>query len=132
MLFLQHADCVEALIETEADATQNDNAAIADELAMYIQTLTKTGAEVNNADKNGFTALLMSAENEFTALLKSAENGCTEFVANLLKAGEDANLVNHKGCTALMLAAHKGRSDIATTLLEAGAHVNVADTDTQL
>jgi len=83
-----------------------------------IQALLKGGANLNEKDQDGMTAL-------HWAVLSHRP----EAVEELLAAGADVNAVDHFGYTPLLYAATVdfGDSAIATALLKAGADPNVKD-----
>lgn len=74
------------------------------------------GADINQADKNGRTAL------HHTAI-----DGSGELLSILLSSGADANLADHAGWTALHFAANEYHVEVAEILLKAGANVDSED-----
>jgi ankyrin repeat protein len=62
-----------------------------------------------------------------TPLLFAAREGCAACVTELLKAGADINATTPKGISALLGAIINGHYDVAWTLVEAGAKVNLND-----
>ncbi|MDA1081665.1 MAG: ankyrin repeat domain-containing protein [Gemmatimonadetes bacterium] len=128
---------------TVANAAQRRDAAA-------VRALVSKGADVNEAQGDGMTALHWAARNgdtELTAfLLKSkarhsattrigaltplhlaAENGHAQVVAALLKGGADFATPNSTGVTALHLASLSGNADAVRQLLERGANANVME-----
>ena len=107
-----------------------------------VKLLLKAGADVNSANKNGDTALIVAAScgsiectkllidagadvnisnsQEETALIRAAISNNMECVKLLIRAGADVNL---GGCTALITAASSGRTALVRILLQAGAKV---------
>jgi ankyrin repeat protein len=83
-----HADCVNAL-------------------------LIAKDVDVDAMDKNGYTALIISAE-----------KGFANVVTRLLTKGADVNAKTNGGVTALWIATHEGRNDIVNILKAAGARVD--------
>ena len=92
------------------------------------ELLLAKGAEVNHADKAGFTALIAAQQ-----------SGDAKRVDLLLKAGADVNAANSfagrtkngpialVGMTPLMVAAPYGDAHTIAALLKAGARVNDVD-----
>jgi len=79
--------------------------------------LLEKGTDVNDADIDGMTALMMASE-----------NGHKDVVEILLKEeGINVNLWNNEGETALILASEYGHTEIVKMLLNAGAHVNMVE-----
>ena len=81
-----------------------------------VRALLCTGADVDEADQWGMTALLWASQ-----------EGHMDIVRALLKAGADINKANKYGYTALYRASFKGHTDIVHALLKAGADVNKAN-----
>lgn len=79
------------------------------EVAFY---LLEAGAEINDVDDGGQTALH-----------QAARGGDTEFVAALIEAGADVHRADNSGFTPLHIAAATS-SDIVARLIKAGADVN--------
>lgn len=106
-------------------------------------------ADVNRANRNGQTALMLAAaqrnhslmrlllkrgarvnarnDRRGTALMYSATAGDVDAVRLLLKRGADVNARASNGWTALTLAAARGFDEVATALLAHGADPNIAD-----
>jgi ankyrin repeat protein len=78
----------------------------------------KEGFNVNTKDKDGYTALLISAE-----------KGDIEITRLLVEKGADVNAKDKDGYTALMYVAYAGNLEIAKLLIKNGADVNVRDKD---
>ena len=111
--------------------------------------LIKAGADVNDTNKVGETALMiallnghvkcvgplieagadlnMFSDEGMTALLTAAWEGHDDSVDKLIKAGADLNLVDDIGVTPLMNAAQAGNVNCVNVLIEAGADVNACD-----
>ena len=117
-----------------------------------VAELLELGADVDAANYNGTTALMIAAlnghteivaallsceridvnaanSNGSTALIFAAQNGYTEIVARLLDRGAGVNAAESDGYTALMSAAHNGHTEIVARLLDRGAGVNAAESD---
>jgi ankyrin repeat protein len=111
-----------------------------------IEELLEKGANVNAANMNGWTALMMASKNGHTeavklllekgakvnavekdgrrALLFASKSGHIEVVKLLLEKGAKVNAIDHDGYTALMMASRNGHTETAKFLLEVGASVN--------
>ena len=83
-----------------------------------VSKLCGVGANVENQDKLGNTALHLAAKNGHTATLW-----------NLIKAGAIVNARNAEGHTAHLLALINGQLEAAATLIEAGADANSSGTN---
>jgi ankyrin repeat protein len=83
-----HADCVKVLLHAK-------------------------DVDVDAKDKNGYTALIISAE-----------KGFANIVTQLLAKGADVNEKTNGGVTALWIATHEGHHDIVNILKAAGARVD--------
>jgi len=137
-----------ALISVGARAAALADAAEAarwDEVA----SLLDGGADVNETQADGATALLWAAYHGdtdaarsllaagadpnaknrlgMTALAQAAANGSGEIVALLVEAGADPNALLPEGDSALMLAARSGTLEGVDALLEHGADVNAVE-----
>ena len=75
-----------------------------------VQALLAQGADVNNTDNEGRTALMVAAL-----------RGHTEIVQSLLEQGGDVNAKDNNGRTALMTAENMGYVEIIRMLKKAGA-----------
>lgn len=86
------------------------------ELARWadVQALLAGGAEVDQPQADGSTALLWAAY-----------HGDAEAAGALLAAGADPNATNRLGMTALAEAASNGAGEIVAVLLDAGANADV-------
>lgn len=82
-------------------------------LNYHASILIRDGVNVNHCDNYGNRAL---------HVIKSEEH-----VENLLRAGADLEVVNHKGQTPLISALERQRRDAATALLKHGANPNAID-----
>jgi ankyrin repeat protein len=113
-----------------------------------VRELLTNGADVNLANNNGATALMIAAESGhkdivelllgkgadvnkpttdgWTALMIAAQNGHKDIVELLVNKVDDVNLANNNGNTALMIAAQSGHKEIMELLLGKGADVNIA------
>lgn len=80
--------------------------------------LLKAGADVNQADDNGATALSWAAC-----------KGQLEILGKLLDAGANVNQASKVGMTTMMHAAREGYEEIVAELLKRGADVNQVDDD---
>lgn len=109
----------------------------------------KGGININQADKNGWTPLMIASFNGNESIAKlliekganihlqdnagyapihwAAFNGFNEVTAILLKRGTNPNTTNRYGWTPLMQAAARGHSGIVRMLLDKGALVNQSD-----
>ena len=85
----------------------------AGESLLFMNALIQSGANVNLADKEGKTPLMLTC--------LPAE------IDVLVKAGAKVNLQDHNGQTALMAAAQQNRPDAVMKLLQCGASLNVQD-----
>ena len=82
-----------------------------------VRDIITSGADVNLADKNGYTPLN-----------GAAITGNTEILKLLTDAGADANLADKEhGWTPLIWASFEGHTEIVKLLIEAGADINLAD-----
>ena len=81
-----------------------------------IRRLLDDGADPNQADANGITALMWAAYAGYSQIVKA-----------LLDGDADPNQANADGDTALMVAAGRGRTQIVKALLDSGANPNQAD-----
>ncbi|XP_031330499.1 ankyrin repeat domain-containing protein 50 isoform X1 [Photinus pyralis] len=119
--------------------------------AQVVKVLLQAGADVDQADGDGWTPLRaaawgghtevvellvkhgcaldsVDAENR-TALRAAAWSGHEEIVKILLENGANVNLTDHEGRTALIAAAYMGHAEIVEHLLNHGADINHADAD---
>jgi ankyrin repeat protein len=115
-----------------------------------VRTLLKQGADVNQAQGDGMTALHWAAAGGHVDLVEmllyaganvrattrlgayaplhvASQSGQAAVIAALVKAGADVNMLTSTGATPLMMAALSGKADAARTLLEAGADINARD-----
>ena len=115
-----------------------------------VRALLKKGADVNEAQGDGTTALHWAAMKgdaelarmliyaganlrattrlgSYTPLYLAAKGGHAEIVAALLAAGADANAATSSGATPLMIAAAAGDTRTMTSLVENGADINAKD-----
>lgn len=86
------------------------NAAFYDEEADFIRELLKAGCNVNDTDKDGYTALMAAAN-----------MGDAELAATLLAAKADIQLKDKDGATALSVARKEKHVDVEQLLLKSGA-----------
>ena len=84
----------------------------------YLELLLEAGADVNDKDDVGNTALIYTALNNYNQCAKT-----------LLKAGADVNMCNNDGETALIAASKNDHSECVKILFEAGADVNMCSKD---
>ncbi len=116
-----------------------------------VRTLLKKGADVNEAQGDGTTALhwaamkgdaemtrmlLVAGANvrattrlgSYTPLYLAAKGGYSDVVAALLAGGADPKAVTANGTTPLMIAAAAGDTRSITSLVENGAEIDARDT----
>ncbi|MEP6536830.1 MAG: ankyrin repeat domain-containing protein [Bryobacteraceae bacterium] len=113
------------------------------------EALLKQGADVNQKEQDGTTALQWAAHRNdtkaadlllragasaaarnaygTTAITEAAGQGNAAMLAMLLKAGADANTASAEGETVLMTAARAGNADAVRTLIEHGAQVDARE-----
>ena len=75
--------------------------------------LISKNADVNAADKNGTTAIMLAAN-----------GGRLDLIKTLVEAKADVNVSNAKGLTPLIIAAGKGHVKAAVLLIKSGADCN--------
>ncbi|MGE0043915.1 MAG: ankyrin repeat domain-containing protein, partial [Vicinamibacterales bacterium] len=137
-----------SLAAAQGTAPVADAAMLGD--ATTVRTLLKDGADVNDAQGDGMTALHWAAMKGnveladmllyaganvkattrlggYTPLHMAAKIGNGTVIAALLKAGADANEATATGATPLMLASAAGDVDAVKALLDAGADVNAKE-----
>ena len=83
-----------------------------------VKRLIAAGADVNAANKGGWTALMVAAT-----------EGYSEITKVLLSADANPNAAKDDGWTALMAAAQEGHAEVAKALLSADANLNAATND---
>jgi hypothetical protein len=98
-----------AIPELLIEAVQDGNAA-------GVKALLQIGADFNEQDEQGRSALMLAAC-----------HGYTEIARLLLAEGADANGCRSNGMTPLMYAANGNHAETARLLVESGADVNAAD-----
>lgn len=81
-----------------------------------VRDLLNRGAEVDNRNRNGHTALH-----------QASSMGFLEIVKLLLRSGASVDLPDGDGETALMMAAYRGKADVVRLLLINGADPNRGD-----
>jgi ankyrin repeat protein len=136
------------LVAGASDAPVAD-AAMAGQTAT-IRSLLEQGADVNDPQPDGMTALHWAALNDdadvaamllyaganvsastrlggYTPLIMAAEDGRAAVIRALLKGGADPNATDGQGATSLMLASASGSVDAVNYLLAAGARVNAVE-----
>ncbi len=115
-----------------------------------LRALLKQGADVNQAQGDGMTALHWAATSGNTELLETllyaganvrattrlggyaplhlaSQSGHAAVIDALTTAGADVNLMTTTGATPLMLAATSGKTDAVRALLDHGADINARD-----
>ena len=100
----------------DADGTTALHWAVRDNDIQKVQSLIRTGADVNSANRYGVTPLSLAAT-----------NGSAAVVQMLLKAGANPNSALPEGETVLMTAARAGNADIVKALIARGAKVNASE-----
>ena len=100
----------------DADGTTALHWAVRDNDIQKVQSLIRTGADVNSANRYGVTPLSLAAT-----------NGSAAVVQMLLKAGANPNSTLPEGETVLMTAARAGNADIVKALIARGAKVNASE-----
>lgn len=139
---------VSALVYAAASAPVADAAMKGDKDT--VRALLKQGADVNQAQGDGMTALhwastsgqadlvetlLYAGANVrattrlggYTALHVASQTGHAAIAATLVKAGADVNVMTSTGATPLMLAAASGKADAVKALVDHGADINAKD-----
>jgi len=146
------------LTETDLQSPQTPEApnpgldqASADRLERVRQSLQQ-GLDVNKADADGRTALMMAAFDGYTevvelfveyeaevdlrdgagrtALMYAASGPFPQTVELLIKSGADVNLIDTvERWTALMIAAAEGLQPVVEVLLRHGADIDITDAD---
>ena len=108
------------------------------------EALANEGADVNAADKRGYTPLTYAVNenhtqcvnvlikagadvNHFSPILLAAARDSAKLVETLIEAGADVNRFGKNGYTASMYAAGMGNTKMLGALLKAGADVNMKD-----
>lgn len=87
-------------------------------LASAAKMMIEGGANLDEKDKEGKTALIWAASSNLSAV-----------AATLLEAGADINAQDDKGNTAMAWASRKGRSLVFDTLVKSGADLNLSNED---
>jgi len=112
----------------------------------FVQTLIKSGIDVNSIGSNGFTPLMMATShdeekivsyllkqgadvnksyNGWTALIEAADEGAVKSMKLLLNAGADVNYYRtFDSQTAISMAASEGNLECLELLLDYGADMN--------
>ena len=91
-------------------------------LTDVLQVLLDKGADINQLDCEGRTALLSMLENYKTPV---AHDEGIWIAEKLIRAGVDVNVVDKEGRTALGMACWDGFTSMVKTLLEAGADMSI-------
>jgi len=138
-----------ASIFVSADGPSVADAAMSGDRA-EVRSLLSKGADVNEAQGDGMTALHWAARKgdvelvrmliaaganvraktrlaAYTPLLMASQLGHAPSIEALIGAGADPNVAAESGVTALMLASASGQADAVTALLAHGADVNAAE-----
>jgi uncharacterized protein len=89
------------------------NATVRGDIAMVMKFIKK-GVDVNKADSNGWTPLMLASK-----------LGHTSIVRELLDNGAGADYKNHGGSTALLWAATFGHADVVRLLVRHGADTSL-------
>jgi ankyrin repeat protein len=115
-----------------------------------VRALLKQGADVNQAQGDGMTALHWAAASGHDDLIETllyaganvrattrlgaysplhvaSQSGHANAIGALVKAGANVNTITSTGATPLMMAALSGKADAAKALLDAGADINARD-----
>jgi ankyrin repeat protein len=142
------AVALSSLLQAAADAPVADAAMRGDQTA--VRALLKKGADVNQSQGDGMTALHWAAASGDTGLMETllyaganvrattrlggyapmhvaSQSGHALAIATLVKGGADVNMLTSTGATPLMMAALSGKAEAARALLDAGADINVKD-----
>ena len=82
--------------------------------AEFVRVLKSAGAEIDDRDESGNTALMLAAESEY----------CFNNVREFLKLGASTYITNFKGENAMDIALKNGNNDIVDVLLEAQRGIN--------
>lgn len=110
-------ECLRIVLEGGAAANTPGRSALQDAAAFadleMVRMLVEKGADINAADKRGYTALMRAA--------LSYEPGAPQVVEYLLAKGTNANPKNETGDTALSFAARFGDTPAVALLRKAGA-----------
>eukprot|EP00731_Ephydatia_muelleri_P032866 Em0024g410a len=86
------------------------------EMLKKMKTLIEAGANIDQADKDGWTPLGVASY-----------SGHIEIVKRIIEAGANVNHISKKGSCSLGTACNMGHLDVVKALLEAGANINQAD-----
>jgi ankyrin repeat protein len=84
--------------------------------AHFIDLLAKYGADMNQTDEDGWSALSFAAAN-----IDHVPNGLGSSAQALIRNGADINHRNNRGQTPLALAIHYGNDVVAAILRRLGA-----------
>ena len=115
-------ECVPSLVEAGAHVNVHSEAmsplvcAAEKGQTQLVNYLIRAGADVNQKDYKGMTALYSAARNRNIECIKI-----------LVKAGAEVNLTDREGCTPLMVAAANGYNRCLDQLMKTGADVNMGD-----
>ena len=154
-----HVEAINALLNAGADCIITDNSSL---MCIHhavaggcgketLQAIINYGANVNAADKNSVTALMMACGRgnveAINALLNAGADsnmtntkgltcihyavvgGCSkQTLQPIIDHGADINAINEDDLTALMIACQKGNVEAINVLLNAGGDSNVTDT----
>ena len=91
------------------------------------QFLLEAGADINQRDKRGATALVNAAYGNFGRLGLGCDH--VDAIAFFLARGVDPNLATKHGFTAVMAAARSGSARALAMILEAGGRIDAVDAD---
>ena len=155
-----NVDVIDVLLKAGADTniceafngnTCLHDAVIASCSQETLKAIIDHGADMNAANKNGATALIIACQeriisainvllqaggdpniadsvNSATPLHYAIDGGCSkEVFQKIIDHGADVDAVDSDGRTALMIASLKGNVDAITILLNAGADLSISD-----
>lgn len=92
-----------------------------------VNLLLDSGAEVDDLDRTGTTALLQAVFGGHLPIVQRL----LEAKANLEAFSQQRSFMQHRFCTPLHIASGKGFTDIVQTLVDAGANINAVNTQNE-